>query len=719
MNFNFPYYAVVFFAGSMLALFFACVIFRRRPAPGATLFTIFVLAAALWIFAYGMEIGAVELELKVFWVRIEYIGLAVGGVAWFSFALDYTGSNWWRNRRKLLLISLIPAVTLALVWTSDWQSIYWYNPQLILRNTGPSLTFDYGIWYWIFAAYQYGLYVAGLAVLTRFGIKQPRLGRRQILLLSLGTVIPLAGDIVYSSAESVIGKLDLTPFLFTLAVLLYAVALFRLRFLDVIPTARGALVENMPDGVLVLDFEGGIADINPAAERMLGIASGSARGKKLDHIWPNLDIVRANLEPDKHTEFMMESTQGRLYLDISRTPLTDNQGAATGQLLMLRDISDHRKMEQTLQESESRYEALVEQSNEGVLIVQDGVYKFINSTLSEMTGFPSEEIVGRSLPFLITPEYQGPVLEQYRKLQSESLATGIFETILACRNADQKEIEISVGAITYDGHPANMVTLRDITERKQNQKKLESLYEEEHRLRNSVQEELDRRVKYTQTLVRELKTPLTSILACGEMLEDEVNNDLHRALVKNVRTASHNLDQRIDELIELARGEMGILKIVPMPLDYRQLLRDSVAEMGPVASAKGLVLISNIPDLPPVKGDHSRLRQVITNLLNNAIKFTSKGTVTLSAVVFNSESVLVQVKDTGKGIEKEEMENLFDPFLRKTHEGQDLGGLGIGLALSKMFIDLHQGKIWAESTPSSGSTFSFTVPVFSAAAEND
>jgi signal transduction histidine kinase len=188
--------------------------------------------------------------------------------------------------------------------------------------------------------------------------------------------------------------------------------------------------------------------------------------------------------------------------------------------------------------------------------------------------------------------------------------------------------------------------------------------------------------------------------------------------VKNVHRASLNLDQRIDELIELSRGELGILKISILPVDYRQLLLDSVAEMGPVASAKGLALVSDIPELPPVNGDYIRLRQVINNLLNNAIKYTAKGSVSLRAVVFNSESVLVQVKDTGKGIEKEEMENLFDPFLRKTREGQDLGGLGIGLALSKIFIDLHQGKIWAESTPSSGSTFSFTVPVFNAAKDN-
>ena len=112
-----------------------------------------------------------------------------------------------------------------------------------------------------------------------------------------------------------------------------------------------------------------------------------------------------------------------------------------------------------------------------------------------------------------------------------------------------------------------------------------------------------------------------------------------------------------------------------------------------------------------MQGDSSRLRQVMTNLLSNAIKFTEKGTIRVKASQPDTDFLLVQVEDTGRGIDKEQMEDLFDPYRRKTNLGQDTGGLGIGLALSKIFVELHKGKIWAESLPGRGSTFSFTLPL--------
>ena len=212
--------------------------------------------------------------------------------------------------------------------------------------------------------------------------------------------------------------------------------------------------------------------------------------------------------------------------------------------------------------------------------------------------------------------------------------------------------------------------------------------------------------------MHELKTPLTSILASSELLESEIRNEVHASLVKNIRRASLNLEQRISELLELARGEIGLLKINPMPLDLTGLLREILSETAPVAEAKNLLLISDISHLPLVFGDRNRLRQVVNNLLTNAIKFTDKGTIALIARSDEANFVMVQVKDTGRGIEKDEMDNLFDPYRRKIKTGEEMSGLGVGLALSKMFIDLHGGKIWAESMPGRGSSFYFSVPIF-------
>jgi signal transduction histidine kinase len=201
-------------------------------------------------------------------------------------------------------------------------------------------------------------------------------------------------------------------------------------------------------------------------------------------------------------------------------------------------------------------------------------------------------------------------------------------------------------------------------------------------------------------------------MVSGELLEEEVKDHLFLELIKNIRRSSFKLQQRISELLELARGEIGMLKINAGPLDMEKLLREGVSEMSPIAAAKGLTIILEITNLPLVMGDKTRLSEVMSNLLSNAIKFTSSGVVTVTAASDDSGQVLVSVKDTGRGIDEERIKNLFDPYLRKeSYEGQDLGGLGIGLALCKLFVELHGGKIWVESQPGSGTVFSFTIPI--------
>jgi signal transduction histidine kinase len=280
------------------------------------------------------------------------------------------------------------------------------------------------------------------------------------------------------------------------------------------------------------------------------------------------------------------------------------------------------------------------------------------------------------------------------------------------RDGQQKEVDISEGSISLNGRAARLISLRDITERKKIQSQLEVLLAEERRLRGTLQSEIDKRSNYTLSLVQELKGPLVSISSSLNELEARLTNEIYLALVKNIRRATENFNLRIDEMIELANGEVGMLKIEPVEMDIAIMLNEIVSEMVPVAATKGLLMFQDIPDLPRVNGDRGRLRQVMNNLLSNAIKFTNRGSILIKASRLSYEEVLVQVRDTGRGMNAEELANVFDPYRRKLSSSHDMRGLGIGLALSKMFVGLHRGRIWAESTPGKGSMFSFTVPVY-------
>jgi PAS domain S-box-containing protein len=710
MVYNFQLYSGVFFLISVVALGLAAVIWMRRPSSGAALFSIFMFMWAVWAWFYGFETGALDNSAKIFWAKMEYLGVVGSGVLWLFFVLDYVGSRWWKRPEHFIPLFIIPILSLAIVWTNELHGLVWSNIYPAQGSFGPILVFEHGFWFWIQIFYQYILYLTGMFILGRAGIRKFGNYRLQLSALLIGIIIPFIGSLLYAFNVFPGVGLDLIPFYFILTGLIYTITIFPFRFLDVIPVARDTLVDELPDGVLVLDKNGSLADINPAAERMLGLEKGVSSGKKFAIICPSLDIIRSGIGIEGRTEINSPSFGG--YLDISLLPLRDTNNTINGQLMVLRDITEQRSMERTLRESEVRYEALVEQSNDGVLIVQDGIYKYINRAMSDMSGYSAEEMIGKNIPFAISEEDQELVKERYIRRAEGKDVPGYYEIKVQCKNGEYKNVEISIGNIIYEGRRASMITVRDITDRKTTQRKLEMLYKQEVKLRSGLQEETNKRSKYLQALVHELRTPLTSILASGELLEFEIHERNQSEIVHRVRQASLTLEQRISELIELARGETGMLKINPLPLDLIRLINEVVADVISEASKKGLTIKIEISNpIPQVSGDKGRLRYVITNLLGNAIKFTSKGEIIIKAGIYSSKLILVQVLDTGRGIAREEMENLFDPYLTKLSSNRGPDASGLGLALSKIIVDLHQGKMWAESVPEKGSIFSFTIPV--------
>ncbi|HSW58592.1 MAG TPA: PAS domain S-box protein, partial [Dehalococcoidales bacterium] len=667
------------------------------------------LAASGWMFLRVLVSAIGDWEAKVTLAEIMYLWLAASVILFFLFALEFCGYRFWKKPVNLLLISAVPIFTTLAVATHQWHGIEWLNIHPSFDSSGILVVWSHSFLYWLQTGYFWSLVFTGYLLLWGNAIQHKGLYRRQIFALLAGTLIPGLGVAIFSLGFGYFLGTDIIPIAFIIGFVVYATALFRFRFLNVVPVARGTLVEVMPDGIVTLDEKMMVKDINPAAERIIGKNKEKVIGQLITTIWPDMQPAFDNLKKGRHFEF---TTRSRNDLEITLTDLHDSRRKIIGYLLVLRDITERRKMEQTLKESEARYATLVEQSNEAVCVVQDNSVKFANNRLSEITGFDRDEIIGRSFAHFIGEAYREQVVKRLAAGNGAETAPAIYEVELLCKNGDKREVELSIGEIIDAGKAALMVTAHDITERKMTQRQLEEMYNAERELRSSLQAEMEKRSRYTRALVHELNTPLTSIMASGEMLEAEVEEPVLSALVRNIRRASHNLKQRIDELIELARGEIGLLRISPMPVDMVKLLKEIESEMLPLAKSKGLGMYLEIKgELPLALGDRGRLRQVLFNLVGNALKFTQAGHIELTSEKL-ADCVQVIIKDTGRGISREEMEHLFDPYRRKVNEGQGLGGLGIGLSLSKMLIELHGGKIEVNSEPGKGSTFSFTVPIY-------
>ncbi len=589
MTYNFPPFTIVFLLGVVITLITSHVIWARRPAPGTIPLTFLMLCISWWLLAGTLEAGAREFSVKVLWGKSEFFGIACTGILWLFFALDYTGTTWWRRPRNLVLFLLLPVISLIVIWTNQYHNLFWTEIYPSPETSGVILVWEHGWLFWLFWVCQYCAFIFGIFILWRFVLHKPSGRRSQFVYILIGTVLPLVGNIIYVSGFSPVLGLDLTPFVFVLAVLLYAVSIFRFHFLDLLPVARNKLMENLPDGILVLDAEGNIADMNAATELFIGIKRNNSIDKPVEQVWLQCpEIIRTGTSAEAKTEIIINSSRGQRYLDISIIPLKDKPG----------------------------------------------------------------KIVGK------------------------------------------------------------VVALRDISERKTAQKLLESLYDKEYKLRNELQQEMDKRNTYIRAIVHELKTPLTAILASGEMLELETRDGMLLSLVQNIRRSSLNLEHRTNELLDLARGEIGSLHLESELMDIKKLILELTSEMVPVASQRELLLETEIPEgLPLILGDRNRLRQVLSNLLSNSITYTSEGRITIRANKYNGKFVRVQVQDTGKGIDEELLQHLFDPYWRGRKEKDRLGGLGIGLALSKIIVELHYGKIWAENNPLKGTTFNFTLPI--------
>ncbi len=222
-------------------------------------------------------------------------------------------------------------------------------------------------------------------------------------------------------------------------------------------------------------------------------------------------------------------------------------------------------------------------------------------------------------------------------------------------------------------------------------------------------------MRFIDTLSHELKTPLTSIIAAAGLLAEELEATGSEPYRKLAQTIIHNADTlqtRLAELMDIVKTGTGRLQLRLEPVDVKSLLQGTCLQVSPLLQGKKQKLNLDLPDaLPIIHGDGQRLEQVVLNLLTNATKFTDEGgNITLRARKRDAE-LLIEVQDNGIGIAKEQQPRLFKPYSRLSADRQRHPGLGLGLALAKQVVELHGGKIWVDSEPGKGSTFSFSLPL--------
>jgi len=209
----------------------------------------------------------------------------------------------------------------------------------------------------------------------------------------------------------------------------------------------------------------------------------------------------------------------------------------------------------------------------------------------------------------------------------------------------------------------------------------------------------------------ELKTPLVPMVGYLHLIDKKKLSSKDRESIDIALRNTKRLQRLVEDILDIAKLESKVMKFNMEDVQLADLVRDSVASSKPFAKKKKIALRGKVPRrLPMVRGDAGRLTQVLTNLINNAIKFTDRGGVTVEART-EENKVVARVKDTGVGIAKKDVAKLFTKFFQaETSARRKYGGTGLGLAICKEIVEAHKGKIWVESKLGKGSTFAFSLP---------
>ncbi|MEJ2748138.1 MAG: histidine kinase N-terminal 7TM domain-containing protein [Anaerolineae bacterium] len=343
---SFSIYTIFLLAGSITSCLLIYFAWRNRRLANPLPFTIVMLAAAEWSGAYILIIQSASMEAKILGIKAAYIGAAIIPVAWLIFILQYTHRTQYITRRKLLLLTIVPVITILLAWTNERHQFVWHSALLDSKTQFLALTFSF--WNWVFVVYSYALIFVGTILLIRTlsNLLLPDIG--QIVTLLLGAFIPWAGNIMYISGLNPLKPLDPTPFTFVLVGIAMYWGFQRFRKLRVQPLVQSTLFDNLPDGVLVLNNQDAIVMLNPAAQQLLG---RSGVGRPLTDAFPAAAQCLAEYRNSTTAQTVFSTGDGpeKRHYDWRMSTLYDNAGQVNGRIITLRDITKEQQAKEHLQ----------------------------------------------------------------------------------------------------------------------------------------------------------------------------------------------------------------------------------------------------------------------------------------------------------------------------------------------------------------------------------
>ncbi len=474
----------------------------------------------------------------------------------------------------------------------------------------------------------------------------------------------------------------------------------------------------LPQTTFELDALGNLVFINRFGSQVFGYTH--------DDLAAGLNILQIVAEEDKERvsqdinlamqgnaqarEYRLKKKDGSTFPAIAYSIPIVKEGRTVGLRGIFLDISERKRTELALKESENKFRVLAEKSLVGVYIVQDWKFKYVNPRFAEMFGYSVEEMISKMGPRDIA---SADDLEKIAdgiqdKLVGEN-GPLYYEIIGITKKGDLVNILVFGSMTSYESSPAVVGTALDITERKH--------IEEDLMIAKEAAEAAARaKSEFLANMSHEIRTPMNAVIGMTSLILETDLNLEQKEYLETIKNSGKALLSIINDILDFSRIESGKIDLECHPFILSSCIEEALKLISTLASEKGLELhytaegdISEV-----IAGDKSRIRQVLVNLLSNAVKFTQKGEIEVRAkaskLADDNYEIQFSVRDTGIGISQETLDRLFQPFSQAdASTSRKYGGTGLGLAISKRLVELMGGRIWVESVEGKGSTFYFTI----------
>jgi PAS domain S-box-containing protein len=497
----------------------------------------------------------------------------------------------------------------------------------------------------------------------------------------------------------------------------------RTRELAVSEAQFRSVAESAMDAIVIADADARVVTWNRGATRMFGYPADEMIGQPLSHVIPTryrdaharmLEQMRDAAEP-KLTGHVVElhglRQDGTEFpFELALTSWQSGSGLYFG--AVIRDTSERKAAEVALRESEERFRHAFDVAGAGMAIVAlDGTWLRVNRALCEILGRTEAEMLGRRFHEFTHPDDLELGAAQVADLLADRRKYFQLEKRYIHTAGVLVWVRLTVALVRdADAQPLHFVSqTEDITSRKQLENNLA-------RARDAALEASRMKSEFLATMSHEIRTPMNAVVGLTSMLADTELSPEQLELVRIVQSGAESLLTVINDILDFSKIEAGKMRLDPAEFDLRTVIQSTLDLLVPRAFQKGLSVSCEVDEalVPSLIGDAGRVRQVFTNLLGNAIKFTDRGTVHIAATVQRTtaarQTVRVTVRDTGIGIDAASQTRLFQPFIQADGSStRRHGGTGLGLAISRQLLELMGGEIGVESAPGVGSTFWFEL----------